>query len=110
MIRTLLALERLTFPEPEGKDGYRWGRDGAERETADLRGFSRLLTVPAGRRYSNIAIFFSIGVPLVSPLNPPIVPSLFTARWQGTTGVKGFTRTARPTALGLLLSFFAIAE
>jgi len=28
MIRPLLALERLTFLEPEGKVGYRWGRDG----------------------------------------------------------------------------------
>jgi hypothetical protein len=27
MIRPLLALERLTFLEPEGKVGYRWGRD-----------------------------------------------------------------------------------
>jgi len=27
MIRPVLALERLTFLEPEGKVGYRWGRD-----------------------------------------------------------------------------------
>ena len=33
MLRAILALERLTFPEPEGKVGYRWGRDGAEQET-----------------------------------------------------------------------------
>jgi len=26
MIRPVLALERLTFLEPEGKVGYRWGR------------------------------------------------------------------------------------
>jgi len=31
MIRPMLALERLTFLEPEGKVGYRWGRDGAGR-------------------------------------------------------------------------------
>jgi hypothetical protein len=33
MLRPVLALERLTFLEPEGKVGYRWGRDGAEQET-----------------------------------------------------------------------------
>jgi len=32
MIRPLLALERLTFLEPEGKVGYSWGRDGAEQD------------------------------------------------------------------------------
>jgi hypothetical protein len=32
-IRPVLALERLTFLEPEGKVGYRWGRDGAGQET-----------------------------------------------------------------------------
>jgi hypothetical protein len=39
MIRPLLALERLTFVEPEGKVGYRWGRDGAEQETMDYLEF-----------------------------------------------------------------------
>jgi hypothetical protein len=34
-----LALERLTFVEPEGKVGYRWGRDGAEQETMDYLEF-----------------------------------------------------------------------
>jgi ABC-type Na+ transport system ATPase subunit NatA len=33
MIRLVLALERLTFLEPEGKVGYRWGRNGAGQET-----------------------------------------------------------------------------
>jgi hypothetical protein len=33
MIRPVLALERLTFLEPDGKVGYRWGRDGAGQET-----------------------------------------------------------------------------
>ena len=32
-IRPLLSLEWLTFLEPEGKVGYRWGRDGAVEET-----------------------------------------------------------------------------
>jgi len=32
MIRPVLALERLTFLEPDGKVGYRWGRDGAGQE------------------------------------------------------------------------------
>jgi len=33
MLRPVLALERLTFLESEGKVGYRWGRDGAGQET-----------------------------------------------------------------------------
>jgi hypothetical protein len=33
MLRPVLALERLTFLEPEGNIGYRWGRDGAGQET-----------------------------------------------------------------------------
>jgi hypothetical protein len=33
MLRPVLALERLTFLEPEGKVGYRWGRDGPGQET-----------------------------------------------------------------------------
>jgi len=44
MIRPLLALERLTFLEPEGKVGYRWGRDGAERETMDYLEFIARVT------------------------------------------------------------------
>ena len=79
MLRPVLTLERLTFPEPEGKVGYRWGRDGAGQETEvmdylefiarmtlhipdkgvvlallDLRArFSRRLTSPSGRGYSS---------------------------------------------------------
>jgi hypothetical protein len=33
MLRPILALERLTILEPEGKVGYRWGRDGERQET-----------------------------------------------------------------------------
>ena len=44
MVRPLLALERLTFLEPEGKVGYRWGRDGAEQETMDYLGFIARVT------------------------------------------------------------------
>jgi hypothetical protein len=44
MIRPLLALERLTFLEPEGKVGYRCGRDGAERETMDYLEFIARVT------------------------------------------------------------------
>ena len=36
MLRPVLGLERLTFLEPEGQVGYRWGRDGAEQETAEV--------------------------------------------------------------------------
>ncbi|TFG92595.1 MAG: transposase [Syntrophobacterales bacterium] len=44
MIRPVLALERLTFLEPEGKVGYRWGRDGAEQETMDYLEFIARVT------------------------------------------------------------------
>jgi hypothetical protein len=44
MLRPVLALERLTFLEPEGKVGYRWGRDGAERETMDYLEFIARVT------------------------------------------------------------------
>jgi hypothetical protein len=33
MLRPILALERLTLLEDEGKVGYRWGRDGERQET-----------------------------------------------------------------------------
>jgi len=46
IIRPLLALERLTFLEPEGKVGYRWGRDGAEQETMDYLEFIARVTSP----------------------------------------------------------------
>jgi hypothetical protein len=44
MIRPLLALERLSFLEPEGKVGFRWGRDGAEQETMDYLEFIARVT------------------------------------------------------------------
>jgi ABC-type Na+ transport system ATPase subunit NatA len=44
MIRPVLALERLTFLEPEGKVGSRWGRDGAEQETMDYLEFIARVT------------------------------------------------------------------
>ena len=44
IIRPVLALERLTFLEPEGKVGYRWGRDGAELETMDYLEFIARVT------------------------------------------------------------------
>ena len=39
MIRPVLSLERLIFLEPQGKVGYRYGEDGAERETMDYLEF-----------------------------------------------------------------------
>jgi len=39
IIRPLLSLERLSFLEPEGKVSYRYGQDGAERETMDYLEF-----------------------------------------------------------------------
>ena len=33
MLRPVLALVRLTFLEPEGKVGYRWGRSGERQGT-----------------------------------------------------------------------------
>jgi hypothetical protein len=39
MIRPLLSLDRLSFLEPEGKIGYRWGWGGAEQERMDYLEF-----------------------------------------------------------------------
>jgi hypothetical protein len=44
MLRPVLALERLTFLEPEGKVGYRWGRDTADQETMDYLEFIARVT------------------------------------------------------------------
>jgi hypothetical protein len=44
MIRPVLALERLTFLEPEGKVGYRYGEKGAEQETMDYLEFIARVT------------------------------------------------------------------
>jgi hypothetical protein len=44
MIRPVLALERLSFLEPEGKVGYRWGRDRAGQEMMDYPEFIARVT------------------------------------------------------------------
>jgi hypothetical protein len=44
MIRPVLALERLSFLEPEGKVGYRYGQDGADLETMDYLEFIARVT------------------------------------------------------------------
>ena len=44
MLRPVLALERLTFLEPEGKVGYRYGEKGAEQETMDYLEFIARVT------------------------------------------------------------------
>ena len=44
IIRPILSLERLAFLESEGKVGYRWGRDSAERETMDYLEFIARVT------------------------------------------------------------------
>ncbi|MGB8953030.1 MAG: transposase [Candidatus Aminicenantales bacterium] len=44
MIRPLLSLERLSFVEPEGKVGYRYGQDSAEQETMDYLEFIARVT------------------------------------------------------------------
>jgi hypothetical protein len=44
MLRPVLALERLTFLEPEGQVGYRWGRAGAGQETMDYLEFIARVT------------------------------------------------------------------
>ena len=44
MIRPLLSLDRLSFLEPEGTIGYRWGRDGAEKERMDYLEFITRVT------------------------------------------------------------------
>ncbi len=44
MIRTVLSLERLSFLEPEGKVGYRYGKNAAEQETMDYLEFIARVT------------------------------------------------------------------
>lgn len=44
MIRPLVSLERLTILEPEGKVGYRWGRENVELETMDYLEFIARVT------------------------------------------------------------------
>jgi hypothetical protein len=44
MIRPLLALDRLSFLEPEEKVGYRYGQDGAELELMDYLEFIARVT------------------------------------------------------------------
>jgi hypothetical protein len=39
MIRAVLSLEKLTFLEPDGKIGYRYGQDAEEQETMDYLEF-----------------------------------------------------------------------
>jgi len=39
MVRPVLALDRLVFLEPEGKVGYRWGRESADLEKMDYLEF-----------------------------------------------------------------------
>jgi hypothetical protein len=42
MLRPVLALERLTFLEPEGKVGYRWGR-GGERQGTEMMDYLKFI-------------------------------------------------------------------
>ena len=56
MIRPLLSLERLSFPEPEGKVGYRNGQDGAERETMDYLEFIALSDRGPDHRSSEVDV------------------------------------------------------
>ena len=44
MIRPVLARERLSFLEPEGKVGYRYGQDRAEQEMMDYLEFIARVT------------------------------------------------------------------
>ncbi|MCX6566916.1 MAG: transposase [Candidatus Aminicenantes bacterium] len=44
MIRPLLALERFSFLEPEGKVGYRHGENDADQETMDYLKFIARVT------------------------------------------------------------------
>jgi hypothetical protein len=44
MVRPVVALERLTFLEPEGKVGYRWGWDAADPEAMDYLEFIARVT------------------------------------------------------------------
>jgi len=69
MLRPVLALDRLTFLEPEGKVGYRYGEKGAEQETMDYPEFIARVTfhIPDNSQVAAIdiaarpAIYFRYG-------------------------------------------------
>jgi hypothetical protein len=46
MLRPILALERLTFLEPGGKVGYRWGSDRAGQET-EVMDYLEFIALPS---------------------------------------------------------------
>jgi len=48
MIRLLLALERLTFDEKEGKVSYRFGKEGEAEEDMDYLEFIARVTFHRG--------------------------------------------------------------
>jgi hypothetical protein len=58
MIRPILALERLTFLEPEGKIGYRYGQDAPDQETMDYLEFVARVTahIPDKGQVTEVAL------------------------------------------------------
>ena len=57
----------------------------------------RLIRSTGTPSLASSAIFRSICGPSVSPQNPPMLPPVFTHRWQGTVGATGFRLRACPT-------------
>lgn len=45
MIRSMLALERLSFDEKQGPVGFRWSRDSSGQETMDYLEFIARVTL-----------------------------------------------------------------
>ena len=77
MVRPILALERLTFLEPEGKIGYRYGQDAPDQETMDYLEFVARVTSPIPDKAQVMVRYYSlyanahrgkVGKAAVSPL------------------------------------------
>jgi len=65
MLQPVLALERLTFLEPEGKVGYRWGRDGPGQET-EVMDYLEFIALPSKGWSAMIRKFYEVD-PMLCP-------------------------------------------
>jgi len=56
----VLSLERLSFLEPEGKVGYRWGQDGPGQEMLDYLEFIARVTSHIPNQGQVMVRYFSL--------------------------------------------------
>jgi hypothetical protein len=60
MIRLVLALERLSFLEPEGKVGYRYGQDAADPEAMNYLEFIARVTAHISDKGQVMVRYYSL--------------------------------------------------